>query len=212
MSKTPFTPDRIEGIVPPLVTPFDADGKVDELSLRATTRFMLDQRVHGLVAGGSSGEGFTLTIDELRRITAIAAEEIDGRVPLVAGVIANSTRDAIAKAKAVTDLGVSALQVTPSHYIYKTDEASMLQHFREIAEATGCPILIYNVIPWNYLSPALLLRAMHEIPGVVGVKQSAGDLKALADLLIGARPGDRIFAAVDALLYPCIALGAHGVI
>ena len=211
MSKL-FSPDQIQGIVPPLVTPFAADGSLDEQALRQTTRFMLDQGVHGLVVGGSSGEGYTLGVDELRRITEIAAEEIDGRVPLVAGVIANSTRDAIVKAKAVSPLGVSALQVTPAHYIYKTDEASMLRHFREIADETDVPILIYNVIPWNYLTPSLLLRIMREVPGVAGVKQSAGDLKALADLLVDARPSDRIFAAVDALLYPCIALGAHGVI
>lgn len=211
MTKT-FSPAEIQGIVPPLVTPFTADGVLDEKSLRGTARFMLGQGVHGLVAGGSSGEGYTLTTDELVRITEIAAEEIDGKVPLVAGVIANSTRDAIAKVRAVQGLGISALQITPSHYIYKTDEESMLRHFREIAAETDIPILIYNVIPWNYLSPALLLRAMHEIPGVVGVKQSAGDLKALADLMIGAQPGDRIFAAVDSLLYPCMTLGAHGVI
>lgn len=209
---TIFKPAQIQGIVPPLVTPFTADGKLDEPALRGTIRFMLGQGVHGLVAGGSSGEGYTLRTDELVRITEIAAEEIDGKVPLIAGVIANSTRDAIAKTKAVEGLGISALQITPAHYIYKSDDESMLRHFSEIAGATDVPILVYNVIPWNYLSPNLILRAMHEIPGVVGVKQSAGDLKALADLMIGARPDDRIFAAVDSLLYPCITLGAHGII
>lgn len=207
-----FTPAEIQGIVPPLVTPFTEDGLLDEKSLRGTIQFMLNQGVHGLVAGGSSGEGYTLTPDELTRITEIAAEEINGKVPLVAGIIANSTRDAIAKVHAVERLGISALQVTPSHYIYKTDEQSMLRHFGEIASETEIPILIYNVIPWNYMEPALLLRAMREIPGVAGVKQSAGDLKALADLMIGAQSGDRIFAAVDSLLYPCITLGAHGII
>jgi len=209
---TLFKPEQIQGIVPPLVTPFTTDDKLDESALRGTIRFMLDQGVHGLVAGGSSGEGYTLSADELARITEIAAEEIDGKVPLIAGVIANSTRDAIIKTKAVERLGISALQVTPAHYIYKTDDESMLRHFREIAGETSVPILIYNVIPWNYLSPGLLLRAMDEIPGVAGVKQSAGDLKALADLMIGAKPGNRIFAAVDSLLYPCMALGAHGII
>lgn len=207
-----FAPADIQGIVPPLVTPFTESGVLDETSLRGTIRFMLGQGVHGLVAGGSSGEGYTLTTDELVRITEITAEEINGKVPLVAGVIANSTRDAIAKVKAVEKLGISALQITPAHYIYKTEEESMLRHFSEIASETDTPILIYNVIPWNYLSPSLILRAMHEIPGVVGVKQSAGDLKALADLMIGAKPGERIFAAVDSLLYPCMSLGAHGII
>jgi 4-hydroxy-tetrahydrodipicolinate synthase len=127
-------------------------------------------------------------------------------------VIANSTRAAIAKAKAVSGLGVSALQVTPVHYIYKTDDESMIRHFREIHEACGIPIIVYNVVPWNYLSPGLLLRMMREVPGVFGVKQSAGDLKQLADLMLGAAPGNRIYGAVDSLLYPCIALGAHGLI
>ena len=67
-------------------------------------------------------------------------------------------------------------------------------------------------MPWSYLSPALLCRIMAEVPGVIGVKQSAGDLKLLADLLIAARPESRIFSAVDALLYPSFALGAQGAI
>ncbi|MGV3656156.1 MAG: dihydrodipicolinate synthase family protein [Noviherbaspirillum sp.] len=208
---TLYSPEQIQGIVPPVITPFTEDEKIDEAALRATVRFMLDQDVDGLVVGGSSGEGYAISTEELRRITAIAAEEIGDR-PLVAGIIAQSTREAIERAEAIAGLGVSALQVTPVHYIYKSDEDAMIRHFRAISEAVGIPILVYNVIPWNYLTPSLLLRMMREVPGVVGVKQSSGDLKALADLLIGARPQDRIFAAVDALLYPCMSLGAHGVI
>jgi 4-hydroxy-tetrahydrodipicolinate synthase len=81
-----------------------------------------------------------------------------------------------------------------------------------MADAIGLPIVIYNVVPWSYLAPELLHRIMREVPGVIGVKQSAGDLKLLADLLISAQPADRIFSAVDALLYPSFALGAHGAI
>jgi 4-hydroxy-tetrahydrodipicolinate synthase len=207
-----FTPAEIRGIVPPLVTPFDSEGEVDEAALRVAARFMMGHGVHGLVVGGSSGEGYTLSTDELRRMTEVVADELSGAIPLVVGIIANSTRDAIRKAKALQGLGVSALQITPAHYIYKSDDESMLRHFREISEAVETPVLIYNVISWNYLTPALLLRIMREVPNVVGVKQSAGDLKALADLLNACGPQDRIYAAVDSLLYPCMALGAHGVI
>lgn len=207
-----FKPEEIRGILPPLVTPFKADEEIDEQGLRLEARYMMSQGVHGLVAGGSAGEGYTLSTDELRRIVAITAEEADGKMPVLAGIIVNSTRQAIEKAKAVSDLGVSALQVTPVHYIYKSDDEAMIRHFRAIYEAVGIPILVYNVIPWNYLSTGLLQRMMTEVPGVVGVKQSAGDLKSLADLLLNARPQDRIFAAIDALLYPSFALGAHGVI
>jgi 4-hydroxy-tetrahydrodipicolinate synthase len=104
------------------------------------------------------------------------------------------------------------LQVTPVHYLFRPDDDAMVKHFDTLASRTGLPIVIYNVVPWTYLSPALLARIIDAVPGVVGVKQSAGDLKLLADLLqlVGGRT--RIMSAVDALLYPSFALGAHGAI
>jgi 4-hydroxy-tetrahydrodipicolinate synthase len=88
----------------------------------------------------------------------------------------------------------------------------MVRHFADIAAATELPIVIYNVVPWTYLSPALLTRIIDEVPGVIGVKQSAGDMKLLADLLIMAGDRARIMTAVDALLYPSFALGSVGAI
>ena len=201
---------ELRGIIPPMTTPFGANGELDEGAVRAQVRWLLEAGVHGLAAGGSTGEGQTLDQDELRRLVGIVADEASGAVPVIAGIIVDSTRDAIGRGKAVADLGVAALQVTPVHYLFRPDDDAMLAHFRAIAEATGLPIVIYNVVPWSYLSPQLLCRIMREVPGVIGVKQSAGDLKLLADLLIAAPAGGRIFSAVDALLYPSFALGAHG--
>ena len=203
--------ETLFGIMPPMTTPFDADGELDEAAVRVQMRWLLDQGVHGVAAGGSTGEGHTLDADELRRLVATVAEEAAG-VPVIAGIIVDSTRDAIRRGRAVADLGVAALQVTPVHYLFRPDDDAMLTHFRAMADATGLPIVIYNVVPWSYLAPELLCRIMREVPGVIGVKQSAGDLKLLADLLISAGPTDRIFSAVDALLYPSFALGAHGAI
>jgi 4-hydroxy-tetrahydrodipicolinate synthase len=200
----------LHGIIPPMTTPFDADGEIDEGAMRAQTRWLIGQGVHGVAVGGSTGEVQTLDQDELRRLVAIVAGEAAGRVPVIAGIIVDSTRDAIRRAEAVADLGAAALQVTPVHYLFRPDDAAMLDHFRAIAEATGFPVVIYNVVPWSYLSPQLLCRIMREVPGVIGVKQSAGDLKLLADLLISAPAESRILSAVDALLYPSFALGAHG--
>jgi 4-hydroxy-tetrahydrodipicolinate synthase len=202
--------DRLYGIIPPMTTPFDTDGEIDDGAVRAQVRWLIGQGVHGLAVGGSTGEGQTLDQDELRRVVAIVASEAAGKVPVIAGIIVDSTRDAIRRGKAVEGLGVAALQVTPVHYLFRPDDDAMLEHFRAIAEASALPIVIYNVVPWSYLSPELLCRIMREVPGVIGVKQSAGDLKLLADLLISAPVGSRIPSAVDALLYPSFALGAHG--
>jgi 4-hydroxy-tetrahydrodipicolinate synthase len=203
----------LNGIVPPITTPFTRDDEIDEAALRAEVRYLIETaHVHGLAVCGSTGEGHTLTTDETRRITAITVEEAAGRVPVITGIITDSTRAAIERGRAVADLGVAALQVTPVHYLFRPDEEAMQHHFAVIADRTGVPVLIYNVVPWAYLSPPLLTRIITEVDGVIGVKQSAGDLKLLADLLLSLGEGGVILSAVDALLYPSFALGAHGAI
>lgn len=203
----------IRGIVPPMVTPFDSREEVDEAALRAEVRYLIKEAgVHGLAVGGSTGEGHTLSTNELRRVVGAAVEEADGRVPVIAGVIVDSTRQAIEKAQAVADLDVAALQVTPVHYLFRPTDDMMMRHFATIAEVTGVPVMIYNVVPWSYCSPTLLHRMMTEIDGVIGVKQSAGDLKLMADLLLLSGDKGVIMSAVDALLYPSFCLGAHGAI
>jgi 4-hydroxy-tetrahydrodipicolinate synthase len=205
--------ERIFGIVPPMTTPFRPDDTIDEGALRTETRYLIETaRVHGLAVGGSTGEGHALSTDEVRRITAVVTEEAQGRVPVIAGIITNSTASAVERGLAVKDLGVAALQVTPVHYLFRPDDEAMLRHFDTLASRTGLPIIIYNVVPWTYLSPELLDRIIRAVPGVVGVKQSAGDMKLLADLLLLAGNGARIMTAVDALLYPSFVLGAHGAI
>lgn len=204
---------RIHGIVPPMVTPFRPDGSIDEEALRAETQYLVESaRVHGLAVCGSTGEGHTLTTDETRRITEIVIGEASGRVPVITGVIANSTAAVVERGRAVRDLGVAALQVTPVHYLFRPDDDAMVRHFDEISQATELPVIIYNVVPWTYLSPQLLTRIIDEVDGVIGVKQSAGDMKLLADLLLLAGDRARIMTAVDALLYPSFSLGAVGAI
>lgn len=203
---------KIFGIIPPLVTPFTADGEIDERGLRETIRFVLGKGVHGVCFGGSTGEGHTLGADELDRIAAICAEEVAGRVPVVAGIIVNSTRDAVAKARMMERHKMDALQITPVHYLFRPDEDATFAHFERITGEVGTPVIIYNVVPWNYLSPKLLVRLMAELPGIIGVKQSAGDMKLFADLMIAVPEGKLIFSAIDALLYPSFALGSHGTI
>lgn len=203
----------IYGIVPPMTTPFDTQGNLDEATFRADVRYLIDvAHVHGLAVGGSTGEGHTLSTDETRQLTAWAVAEARGRVPVITGIITNSTQAAIERGKAVADLGVAALQVTPVHYLFRPDDDAMLRHFAAIADQAGLPVMIYNVVPWTYLSPQLLTRIITDVDGVIGVKQSAGDLKLLADLLLLVGNSGRIMSAVDALLYPSFALGAHGAI
>ncbi len=200
----------LSGVIAPATTPFDQDGEINLDAAANQVSWLIDNGVHGVAIGGSTGEGHTLEPDEFADLIAAACEAAAGRIPVVAGIITDSTRDAIARAKKIADADVAALQVTPVHYLFRPDDESMIAHFRALSEETGRDIIIYNVVPWTYLSPDLLLRIMADVPGVIGVKQSAGDLKLFADLMADARPGNLIFSAVDALMYPSYMLGAHG--
>jgi 4-hydroxy-tetrahydrodipicolinate synthase len=203
---------KLGAIIPPLVTPFDENGEFDEAAMRAQIRFFLEKGIHGICVGGSTGEGYTLTLEEFRRLVQVTTDEVRGKVPVVAGIIANSTKDCIDRAKAVRQLDLAALQITPTFYIFKPDEDATVEHFRELTEAVDLPVIIYNVIRWNILTADHLVRIMTEVPRVIGVKQSGGEIKLLADLLIKAPPDKLIFTAQDALLYPTFLLGAHGAI
>lgn len=200
----------LKGVIPAITTPFDAAGEIDETKFRRQIGFMLAKGVHGVCFAGSTGEGHTLDIDEFRRLTEITVEEVAGRVPVVAGIIANSTREAIKRGRAISDLAVDALQITPVHYVFTPDDESNLQHFRTICTALERPVLLYNVVPSNLLSTQLVLRLLEEVPLVVGIKQSQGHITRVAELVANAPKGKVILAAVDNLLYSCFSFGAHG--
>lgn len=201
---------ELMGVIPPSTTPFDAAGDIDFAAAGRQVDWLIASGAHGVAVGGSTGEGHTLGVEEFRDLVEAGVDAAAGRVPLVAGIITDSTRDAVRRGRTLRDLQVAALQVTPVHYLFRPGDEAMVEHFRTLAGETGQQIIIYNVVPWTYLSPALLLRIMDEVPAVIGVKQSAGDLKLFADLMAEVKPGRRIFSAVDALMYPSYTLGAHG--
>ena len=114
--------DDLKGIVAPFTTPFNEDDSVELGAIQAQVDWLISEGVHGLAAGGSTGEGHALGREEYRDIMAETVRAADGRVPVVAGIISNSTAETAARGKLVTDLGVVALQVTPPHYLFKPDD------------------------------------------------------------------------------------------
>lgn len=204
--------EKLTGIMPPLSMPFDEAGALVPEALGPQIDFMVRAGVSGVVAGGSTGEGHTLSDQEFAMAMRTAHDALDGRASFVAGLIVNSTRAAVERMRMLDGLKIDALQVTPAHYLFKSSFDATVAHFRAIYEETGIPILIYNVIPWNYLSVDAMLRIMDEVPGVVGMKQSSGDLKSVSDLLLKAKPENIVTSGIDALLYSAFAMGAHGAI
>lgn len=210
---TMIMPDKVPfGVIAPMTTPFSSSGELMPKFIRSQVEFLVRERADSLAVGGSTGEGQTLEPDELRACVSETREAMPADMPLVASTICDSTRQAIRAIKAIEGLGVDAIQLTPVHYLFRPDDEMMIEHFRVIHEETGMPLIIYNVVHWCYLSPELTVRLMNEVPGVMGIKQSAGDLKLFADLMINAPKDRKIYSAVDALMYPSFCLGTPGVI
>jgi 4-hydroxy-tetrahydrodipicolinate synthase len=203
---------ELSGIIPPLVTPFDADEGIDTDALRAEIRFHLAAGVHGICVTGSTGDGQMLSVEQSVAVARTAVSEVNSTVPVIAGIIRDSTAEVIRYGLALKETGVDALQVTPVHYLFQPDEDRTVEYYRRITEATGMPVVIYNVIPYALIPAATVYRVIQEVDLVVGVKQSGGNVHQLAELLHAAPTEGAVLTAVDDLLYPAYLLGAAGAI
>jgi 1-pyrroline-4-hydroxy-2-carboxylate deaminase len=205
------TPQAPRGLIAPALTPFRADGTVDYGRFRAQAEELLDNGMHGISPGGSTGEGAVLEDDELARLVHEARAAAGDR-PVVAGVIRSSTQSAVRTALAARDAGATALMVTPTFYnVLVPDADGNAEFYRTISEAAGLPIIIYNVIPQNEISPELFMDLL-DIDNVVGIKQSVGGVMAMYDMRVTAGSAAAVYAATDELIFTCFELGADGAI
>lgn len=203
---------KLVGALPPITMPFDTNGDLVPAGLQDQIDFHIENGANAIVAGGSTGEGHTLSDEDFVASITAAHNATNGRVPFVAGLIVNSTRQAIQRVKMLDRLQIDALQITPVHYLFKPDAEASIAHFRQIANETDLPILIYNVVPWNYLDVELMLDIMAEVPGVIGMKQSGGDLESVSNLVRRTDPKNIVVTGTDALLYPAFTIGTQGAI
>lgn len=196
-----------------LVTPFQANGSIDENALRALVAWQLESGIDFLLPCGTTGETPTLDRDEWLRVIEITIETASGRVPIMAGATSNSTRDAVEKARTVSKIsGVDAI-LTASPYYNKPTQEGQYQHFRAIAEATDRSIVVYNV-PGRTganIEPATLAR-LAEIPNIVGVKEASGSISQIANVFNQVPDSFLVFSGDDAVTLPVISLGGVGII
>ncbi|MBN1425178.1 4-hydroxy-tetrahydrodipicolinate synthase [Candidatus Fermentibacteria bacterium] len=201
----------LSGSLVALVTPFRPDGGLDEPALKTLVRRQLAEGTDGIVPCGTTGEGATLSEAETDRVVSLVVQEVDGRIPVVAGAGSNDTRVAVARAKRMKELGADAvLSVAP--YYNKPTQQGLYEHFRTIAEDCGIPVVVYNV-PGRTASnilPETMVR-LADLPNIVAVKEASGNLVQIMEILSGA-PGFTVLSGDDALTLPMLLLGAKGVI
>jgi 4-hydroxy-tetrahydrodipicolinate synthase len=200
-------------ILTAMITPFDENGDLDTVEAARLATWLIGREQDGLVVGGSTGEGQTLTQDEALRLYAAVKEAVGDTASVIANAGTNSTRESVEAVKAAERTGVDAiLAVVP--YYNKPTQSGMLAHFGAIAQSTPLPIIVYN-IPGRTganMLPETLLELARRHPNIQGVKESSGDLKQIAMILKDREPNFTVWSGDDHLFVPCLAMGADGVV
>ncbi len=202
----------MRGSLVAIVTPMHEAGELDLERFRALIDFHVAQGTDGIVVAGTTGESPTVDFDEHHLLIRIAVEHAAGRVPVLAGTGANSTREAIDLSIYAKDAGADAsLSVVP--YYNKPTQEGLYQHFRAVAEAVDIPQILYNVPGRTVADIAndTTLR-LAQIPNIVGIKDATGDIGRGSDLLRRAPPDFAIYSGDDASALAMLLLGGHGVI
>ena len=202
----------LRGAMTAIVTPFRADGAVDLDAFERLVAWQIASGIHGLVPCGTTGEGATLRPEEHAQVIETTVRLASGRIPVLAGCGTNDTRTTIAAAERAARAGADGLLVVTPYY-NKPNRSGMLAHFTAIASAVDLPIVAYNVPGRTGQNLGVeQTLALAEIPGVVGIKEAAGNLEQLSALVALRPEGFAVLTGDDALALPALALGADGVI
>jgi 4-hydroxy-tetrahydrodipicolinate synthase len=204
--------EALRGCGTALVTPFTANGSIDEKTLESLVNWQIQEGIHFLVPCGTTGESPTLKHDELLAVVRITLRTAAGRVPVIAGAGGNDTAKVVALASELKKLGVDGiLSVAP--YYNKPTQEGIYQHFRAIAESGGLPVIVYNIPGRSGINilPDTLLR-LAELPNIAGVKEASGDISQIGEICTRAPGRFHVFSGDDSLTLPVVALGGHGVI
>ena len=166
---------KYHGIIPPIVSPVDSDENIDEHGFRALIEYCIEGGLHGLLVAGTNGETMQLTQKERNRAIKIAIDQVNGRIPVIAGVMDTSTKRVIENIKALEDMGGTCAAVTPIFYDRHTSQDETVRHFDKILQETKVDLFVYNIPPFTgiKLTPETVMTIADMDKRVVGYKDSA---------------------------------------
>ncbi len=204
--------DRIHGVFTPHMVPLDSQGRIDEDELRRYVDWLIERGVHGLYPNGSTGEFVRFTADERRRIVEIVCSQTAGRVPVLAGAAEASVRETLAACEAYAGFGARAVAIVSPFY-YRLSPESVYAYFREIALASPIDVTLYNIPMFASPIDGPTIMRLAELPRIVGIKDSSGDLAFMMRLIAAVRPLRPDFSFLtgwEAVLVPMLLIGCDG--
>ncbi|MBA1190270.1 4-hydroxy-tetrahydrodipicolinate synthase [Pseudomonas entomophila] len=200
----------IAGSMVALVTPMDAQGHLDWDSLGKLVDFHLDNGTHAIVAVGTTGESATLDVEEHIQVIEFVVKRVNGRIPVIAGTGANSTREAVHLTQNAKNAGADACLLVVPYYNKPTQEG-LYQHFKHIAEAVDIPQILYNVPGRTSCDmQAETVIRLSSVPNIIGIKEATGDLARAKAILDGVSPDFLVMSGDDPTAVELMLLGGKG--
>jgi 4-hydroxy-tetrahydrodipicolinate synthase len=200
-----------QGVIPAITTPFDTQLNVDHMALAKHCNWMIDSGCTGVVALGSLGEGATLLANEKAQVLKTAVQAIGQRAPVVAGISALSTAEAVHLAKAAEQIGCSGLMVLPP-YVYLGDWRENKAHVSAVLSATKLSCMLYNnpiAYKVDYI-PEQVKELTAEYPNLEAIKESSADVRRVMSLRVIMNPDFKILVGVDDAIVEALNMGAVG--
>lgn len=203
----------IKGVIPPIVTPVNKNEQVLEKTIRQIVDHVIAGGVHGILSLGSNGEFYGLDPEEQERVASITIDQTGGRVPVYVGIASITTRECLRWAMLAENMKAQAVSLLHPMFLSPNDE-ELYRHFKTIAEATSLPVLLYNNPDRMRCGiSADLLERLAEIPNIVGVKESSGDMTLTAEFIRRTcDKGFKVFAGRDILILSTLAYGGVGTV
>ena len=202
-----------KGTAPALVTPFGEGCEFDDAAFKNLIDRQVQNGADALVILGTTGENATVWPHERRRIVDVALSHTAGRVPVIVGTGNNSTSESVVFSRDAAEAGADGLLVVGPYY-NKPPQRGFIAHVSAIADATDCPIVVYNVPGRTSinLTAETVLTLAETVPSVAGVKEASGNLEQITDILLHRPPHLAVYSGDDEMTLPLLALGADGVI
>jgi len=200
---------KIEGILPAIITPFDAEGDVEFEYLRGVVRFQLEKGVHGFFACGTVGEGPSMSTEQRKAVTEAIIKEVADKVPVIVQSGSTNTREAIDLSRHADESGAAAVGVV-SPYYFKPDPEALVEHYRLIAESVGIPVLVYNIpsLTGFNITPDIISK-LCGIKNIAGVKDSSGNLIQIREIIETAPKPITVINGSDNLLFSALMAGVN---
>ncbi|WLR48618.1 4-hydroxy-tetrahydrodipicolinate synthase [Halobacillus litoralis] len=195
-----------------MVTPFDSEENIDLDATRALVNHLIENGSDGLVIAGTTGESPTLTTEEKVELFKFVVEEVDGRVPVIAGTGSNNTRASIRLTEKAEEVGVDAVMLVSPYYNKPTQEG-LYQHFSTIAKSTSLPVMLYNIPGRSVINmePATVIR-LSQIKNIVSIKEASGDLDAATEIIRETSDDFSVYSGEDSNTLPFVSIGGTGIV